>query len=231
MRLSAIEAAGKFVEEQFPHCVAALLAGSAARGEETETSDLDIVIFTTDTPYRESLIRYGWRIEAFVHTETSYLEWFESERRVGRATLANMIAGGIVIKDTGFIEAIKNKAEQWIAEGPPLLTEDFIRASRYFIYDLLDDFRDAKTDPEAIITVNTLSLQLGEFILRLNGQWIGRGKGLARQLFKFDVDLANQFFDALDAFYRHRATQPLIEFVDRIYAPLGGQLFDGFKQA
>ena len=45
-----------------------------------------------------------------------------------------------------------------------------------------------------------------------------------------DAELANDFFYPLDAFYRQREKQPLIEFVDRIYAPLGGQLFDGFSQ-
>lgn len=45
MRLQATVAAKKIVDEKSPDCFTALLAGSAAKGEETPTSDLDIVIF------------------------------------------------------------------------------------------------------------------------------------------------------------------------------------------
>jgi len=41
----AVEAALQFITKHFPHCDGALLAGSVIRGEATETSDLDIVVF------------------------------------------------------------------------------------------------------------------------------------------------------------------------------------------
>ena len=44
-RPQPIEAASKFIEDHFPKCNAALLAGSVIRGEATETSDLDIIVF------------------------------------------------------------------------------------------------------------------------------------------------------------------------------------------
>src|SRR5699024_12671175 len=59
-----------------------------------------------------------------------------------------------------------DNARTFIESGPKPLTEDFIRASRYFIYDLLDDFQDANNHPEAIMTLNTISTQLADFILR-----------------------------------------------------------------
>lgn len=232
MRLPAIQAAHKFVGEKFPNCGTALLSGSASRGDETETSDLDIVIFDNAIPnrYRESFVVYGWRIECFVHNKTSYLEQFEFDRRNGRATLATMVSTGVILRDNGKAETFREVADAWISAGPPPLEEGFINASRYFIYDLLDDFKDSCSDEEAIITVNTLSIQLADFILRLHGQWSGRGKSLTRQLYQFDRNVAGRFFTSLAAFYQHGEKQPLIDFVDTIYAPLGGQLFDGFKQ-
>ena len=78
MRLSPKDAALKFVNRNFPKCQAAVLAGSVVRGEETETSDLDVVIFDKNfsSSYRESFIEYGWAIEAFVHNLTSYQVFF-----------------------------------------------------------------------------------------------------------------------------------------------------------
>lgn len=80
-KLTPIEAAHQFVNEHFPNCKGALLAGSVVRGEATEKSDLDIVIFDKNlrTSYRESLIEYGWHIEVFVHTLTSYKQFFKMD--------------------------------------------------------------------------------------------------------------------------------------------------------
>jgi len=232
MRISAVDAARKFVQDKFPNCFTALLAGSASRGEETDTSDLDIVIFDNTVPnrYRESSIHYGWRIECFIHNETSYMDQFAFDSKNGRATLATMISTGIILKYSRETKTLKETADQWVSAGPPSLDEGSIDASRYFIYDLLDDFKDSKSDEEAIITVNTLSIQLAEFILRLNGQWSARGKSLARHLYKFDKNLADRYFESLKAFYQRGEKQTLSDFVDTIYAPLGGQLFDGYKQ-
>lgn len=72
-KLKPIEAAERFIKKRFPYCQGAVLAGSVVRGEETATSDLDIVVFEKNltSSYRESLIEFGWPIEIFVHNLTS----------------------------------------------------------------------------------------------------------------------------------------------------------------
>ncbi|RPF50709.1 nucleotidyltransferase domain-containing protein [Aquisalibacillus elongatus] len=231
MRLLPENASMKFVNEKFPTCDIALLAGSASRGEDTETSDLDIVIIEdSQRSYRESFILYGWKIEAFIHNYNSYLKQFEIDRSKARPILANMILYSKVLKDNGKLSDIRLMAKEFIENGPPPLSDEFIKASRYFIYDLLDDFVDSKNDEEALLTLNNISLQLSDFILRLNGQWSGRGKGLARALKEFDEKLYYQFFDVLNSYYKFGKKQPFIDFVYDIYKPLGGALFDGYKQ-
>jgi predicted nucleotidyltransferase len=44
LRLSGIETTRQFAKEKFPESDIVFFAGSASRGEETVTSDLDIVI-------------------------------------------------------------------------------------------------------------------------------------------------------------------------------------------
>jgi predicted nucleotidyltransferase len=44
--MDALEAVKIFLDQRFPECSAAFLAGSVIRGEGTSTSDLDIVIIT-----------------------------------------------------------------------------------------------------------------------------------------------------------------------------------------
>ncbi len=102
-KLNPIDAAKKFVVAYFPESPGALLAGSVVRGEATNTSDLDIVVFDTNKPssYRESLIKYQWAIEVFVHNLTSYKHFFESdiERAQPSWTMdRNLEMGGSCIK-------------------------------------------------------------------------------------------------------------------------------------
>ncbi|WP_052345888.1 nucleotidyltransferase domain-containing protein [Paucisalibacillus sp. EB02] len=232
MRLPSMEAALRFIIEEHPECEIAFLAGSASKGEETATSDLDIVVFdhSIESSYRESFILYGWKVETFIHNEDTYLKQFDSERSSGRPILANMLSEGKIIKDNGKADEIKNRARMFIQTGPNPLTEEFIRASRYFIFDLLDDFIDAKSHEEAVITLNTMTTQLAEFILRVNGRWSGRGKGLVRALKNFDEEIYISFFDSLDRYYKHQDKDQIVHFVNEFYEPLGGPLFHGFKQ-
>jgi predicted nucleotidyltransferase len=231
VRLPAIEAASRFVQDFFPKCNVAFLAGSASRGEEKESSDLDIVVIdeTQKHPYRKSLIELGWRIEAFIHNRESYKEFFESDRKRGRPTMPHMVFSGIILKDDGTAQALKQEAQKLLDEGPEKLSLEDIRMSRYFLTDLLDDFIDADNMDEALITFNTLSIQIAEFILRVNGNWIGRGKGLVRALKQYDEQLYKRFMVSLDAFYKAGDKQPFIQFFDDILEPYGGRLFEGFS--
>ncbi|MDG5789240.1 nucleotidyltransferase domain-containing protein [Evansella sp. AB-P1] len=233
MRISGQEAARKFVSEHHEKADIVLLAGSAAKGQETETSDLDMVIIndSEEPAYRESYLLYDWKIETFVHSPNSVLNQYETDKQTGRPILANMIAEGIVLKDKrGKAPTMKNNAKAFLDKGPAPLTESFIQASRYFMFDLLEDFQDAKNRQEALISLNTITIQFIDFMLRVNDQWSGRGKGLSRALKKFDEKLYHQFFTAIDDFYKNGNKQPVIQFVHDFYEPLGGQLFHGFRQ-
>lgn len=231
MRMTGIEAARMFIERYFPDCELAFLAGSVARGEETQSSDLDVVIFHSKVmDYRESFEQFGWRIECFVSHSTLYEKRFSSDKASGRPIFASMLVEGLILKDVkeqGLV--IQEAAREFIKQGPDRLTEEYIKASRYFLYDLLDDFLDASDDGEALLTLNTLSIQLADFILRLNGSWSGRGKTLMRALKKLDQQKSKEFLSALQSYYLDQNKQPIADFVHHVYEPLGGQLFAGFS--
>lgn len=102
-RLNPFEAAQQFVYKHFSNCHGALLAGSVVRGEATETSDLDIIIFDKNlsSSYRESLIDFGWAIELFVHSLNSYKGFFKSDYERARPTMPRMVSEGIILMDHG----------------------------------------------------------------------------------------------------------------------------------
>lgn len=230
-RLSPFVTAEMFVKEHFPDCDAALLAGSVTRGEATETSDLDIVIFDQMIPaaYRESLIAYGWPIEVFVHSLNSYKLFFESDVKRARPSLPRMVAEGMVIRDNDFLQGVIEEAKRIIEIGPAEWTHKEIDFKRYFITDTLDDFIGSDKRAEEIFIAGTLAEQLQEFVLRTNKRWVGKSKWVVRELNRFDPVFAQQFVEAFSQYYSTGNKNKVTELAELILEPFGGRLFNGFS--
>lgn len=230
-KTAPLEAARKFTAKYFPDCEAALLAGSAVRGEATTTSDLDIVVFDSNAPasYRESLIAFDWPVEVFVHNLTSYQAFFRSDAERARPSLPRMVAEGIVLQDSGVVEAIKREAQDLLAGGPAEWPASTIRTKRYFLTDTLDDFIGCADRAEGIFIAGTLAELLAEFELRTQGHWIGASKWILRSLKQYDRDFAGRFVAAFEDFYRNGNKQSIIELADDVMEPHGGRLFEGFS--
>ncbi|SET71566.1 Nucleotidyltransferase domain-containing protein [Oceanobacillus limi] len=230
-RLEPVKAAQKFIDNYFPYCDGALLAGSVVRGEATKTSDLDIVVFdkTYISSYRESVFVYGWPIEVFAHNLNSYRDYFVSDFKRARPSLPRMVSEGIILKDNGGIDSVKSEAKELLSKGPEKWSTEVINTKRYFITDTLDDFVGCNNRAEGIFIANTLAELVSEFVLRTNNKWIGASKWIVRSLREHDTKFAEQFVEAFDIFYRSGAKGKVINLVDEILKPYGGPLFDGFS--
>ncbi|CEG26158.1 nucleotidyltransferase domain-containing protein [Bacillus sp. B-jedd] len=230
-RREPLEAAQAFITKRYPDCEAAILAGSVVRGEATETSDLDIVIFDEAIPfsYRESLVDEGWPIELFVHNLTSYRHFFEMDKEDAKPTMPRMVAEGIVLKGEAVLDPIRKEARQLMEAGPDEWPEDTIITKRYFITDLLDDFIGCNDRGEELFIANALADLAVEFVLRTNRKWQGTSKWVVRSLKHYDEPFAERLINALDAFYRTGAKDLLIDIVDEILKPYGGRMFEGFS--
>ncbi|GGA48463.1 nucleotidyltransferase domain-containing protein [Psychrobacillus lasiicapitis] len=231
-RLEPVEAAKQFISLYFPDCQGAILAGSVVQGKATETSDLDIVVFSKNiySSYRESLIVGSWPIEVFVHNLISYKSYFESDRQRARPSLPRMIAEGVILKnEEGILGAIQEEAKQLLASGPELWSDETINIKRYFITDALDDFIGSHNRAEELFVANTLAELTSEFILRTNLRWIGASKWIVRSLKEYDEAFTEQFVEAFDLYYKTGLKNEVIEIVDKVLHPYGGRLFEGFS--
>ena len=232
--MNAIDAGHVFVEQRYPECIAAIVGGSVVRGDGTPTSDLDIVIVTDrqDAPYRESLRAFGWPIEVFVHSRTSYRRYFQSDSESRRPALALMCHEGIIVRDReGLARRIQDEAGALLERGPEPLTEEESDLWRYRITDLLDDFLGCDRLDEGMFIANDLAIGASDLILASHRQWIGRGKWVRRALQRFDPELAERLTQALQTYYRAEAKDDLIRFADDALAPVGGRLFEGYYSA
>ena len=224
------EAAQKFVEKYFSNCNGALLAGSVIREEATDTSDLDIVIFDVTVPsaYRETFREFDWPIEAFIHNENSYKDFFDSDRERARPSLPRMVSEGIILRDDGIMEAIRKEAITLLKEGPEKWSEETIRLKRYFLTDALDDFIGCSNRAEGIFIASTLAELTSEFVLRTNRKWIGTSKWIVRSLRAYDEEFTIQFVEAFDTYYKTGEKEKIIYLVELIMEPFGGRLLEGF---
>jgi len=231
MKLSAIQAANQFIVSCFPSCQAALLAGSVVRGEATDTSDLDIVVFDDNiiSAYRESLFQYGWAIEVFVHNLKSYRDFFESDCKRARPSLPRMVHEGVLLKDSDIISAIKYEAKQFLEKGPDPWSLDTIAMKRYMLSDALEDFIGSSREDEDLFIANTLADAIHEFFLRTHGQWIGDSKWIVRALKQYDEVFAKEFINSFTTFYQTGNKNEIVKIADKVLEPFGGRLFHGFS--
>ncbi|MGG3471380.1 nucleotidyltransferase domain-containing protein [Neobacillus pocheonensis] len=230
-KLKPIEASKQFIYKYFPDCDGAVLAGSVVRGEATDTSDLDIVVFdkSLKSAYRESLIDFGWAIEVFVHNLTSYKHFFNLDYQNAKPSMQRMILEGIIIKDEGIIDSIKEEAKEIMEYGPERWTEEIITTKRYYITDALDDFIGCKNRAEEIFIANSLAELIQEFVLRTNSCWVGSSKWIIRALKQYDVRFTEEFVEAFDTFYKTGEKSKVVLLSEKVLEPFGGRLFEGFS--
>ncbi|WP_366248273.1 nucleotidyltransferase domain-containing protein [Terribacillus aidingensis] len=224
------DTAKRFIEIHHPDCTGAMLAGSCARGEATATSDLDIIILYAgeNRAYRESLHFDGWPIEVFVYTGEAYKNFFASDAERGIPSMPRMVSEAIVLKEAPVVTKMKSEASIIFAAGPSPWDKQKIDHNRYMITNLIDDFLDKEVGGEAYFLVNAIVNDLAIFTLRTSRHWIGSGKWMFRELKSMDSDLAIQFEQSLEAFYKQHDKQAIVQLADDCLEPYGGRLFEGY---
>lgn len=228
-----LETAQKAINKYYPGYKCAFVAGSMLRGQETATSDIDIVVIYDgefEDVHRNSVIEDGWPVEFFVHNKKANDYFMEQDRKRGMYIMMDMVANGLPLPELN--ETAKErqlKASEMIRSGPPALSEEEIENRRYFITDSLDDLDEGRPALERFGTLSNLYHQIGDLYLRGKGLWTGQGKSLGRLLRRADVDFSRNFEMAFEKAYQGDllAVRNIGEDVLNSY---GGRLFAGYKR-
>lgn len=229
--LHVLQLARLLIESRYPDCDAALLAGSFVRGQATATSDLDLVVFyeSVAASYRESFTFDRYPVEAFIHSSSTILAFFQQDRKRGRPSMQRMVAEGLIVRNHPLLMPLKTQAETELLAGPPVLSLTEMDRTRYFLTDLLDDFIGVTDRTEGLGIAARLLEQATDFRLRASGHWTGQGKWLIRSLAIVDPVEAKRLADAFEAFFRFDEKQPVIDLVEQWLIEHGGRYFDGFS--
>jgi len=226
-----VATAVRVVTQWLPGALVALLAGSAARGDSTLTSDLDIVVVLDGppAPYRETVVAGGRTVELFVHTADSLEYWYGVDAADRRNTLADMVAHGVVLIDGEIREQLQRRAADLLSAGPMELGHDELDRRRYALTDMLDDLTGATDSAERDVVAGQVLVAAAELALLSRRQWIGRGKWLLRRLQQMDRDLAERLVEAHRTVICRGDPLPLVEVTNRLLATVGGRLTAGYR--
>lgn len=228
-----ISVAQKVFDKNFSDAACGFIAGSILRDQATETSDIDLIVLYADEThetYRDSMISDGWPVEIFVHNIKSQQYFFDKDIINGHASTLSMILDGTLIGSQQIVGMKqKNLAKQLLEQGPKKWTSEKIDWQRYSITDLWDDVR-ATHDPDAVTAVLAeLYPKIGEFYLRSQNKWSGKGKALVRLLKQNDPTFAEDFINAFDMAFNAKELHLLEKLIDQLLASHGGKLFAGYK--
>lgn len=231
MRDSIKRIAQQFIVSHFPKSDIVWIGGSAVSGNLTSESDIDIIIIDeTETPRLECYHFLGWKIEAFIFTALSLDFEFQTAKYRGMPTIIKMCAEGLLIEDKqGDGKEYQREARILYEQGPQLWDEGKINEARYQITDLLSDFRSSEDFEESLFILNKLIDTLTELILRADGNWVGVGKWMARNLKLHDKDMYNKLVKYTKTYMNTNDKTELISFIQSTLDNYGGELFVGYK--
>ena len=219
---------------KYPTANVILLAGSLLRGEGTPYSDLDLIDIFDQLPnaWRESFDFQGYPVEAFVHDpETLNYFLFESVRTSTSPAMARMVVEGVEVPGPSEISrSLKRIAADLIASGPPKLSDEDERKSRYTITNLIDDIRQPRSREELVASGAELYGALANYYFRTNGLWPAINKSIPRAFSKADPDLYSRFREGFDRLFTDGRCDKVITLAEEILKRHGGFLFDGYKQ-
>jgi hypothetical protein len=169
-----------------------IAAGSVVRGEGQPTSDLDIYVIQR-TSERQMIQKWfaGVPAQLFVNPPAMIERYFQSEREEGNCSTAHMLTTGFVVVDRDpVIGQLRQKARE-ILSSPPLISDDYLTAQRYYIADQYENALDMKeADPAAAAMLLTQSVfRMLHFYFLRQRLYIPRDKDLLRRVSEHSAEL------------------------------------------
>lgn len=192
----------EILEARFPDALGGLVAGSSARGEDTASSDVDLIVLLSGrpAPMRRTEHVRGRLVEFFVHTEASFVEFVDRERQLRRSPLLHMCAHGLIVSDHDQrLARLQVLARDRWSAGPAPLSVGELDDRRYRLTALLDDLADEADPIDRTALAAAVFTDVADLALVSRGRWSGTGRWLGRRLRETDAELSHNLASGLRA--------------------------------
>lgn len=224
----------RLVNDRFPDALAAVLAGSAASGRATASSDLDIAVLVAEDgkTHRETVRIEGRVVEFFVHTAHGLAEIFTADAASRRGVMQSMYACGVVLADAhGHAERIQARAVADLLAGPPPLTRETIETRRYGLTDLLTDLDDSHDRIERLAIAFAILSSAADLLCDYHLAWVGTGKWMPRRFLEADEERGTALLEGHRPLCECDDQTLFADTVARILDLVGGPLSEGYRRA
>ncbi|TQM04235.1 nucleotidyltransferase domain-containing protein [Pseudonocardia kunmingensis] len=225
----------EILDARFPDALGGLVAGSTARGEDTASSDVDLIVLLSGRPApmrRTERVR-GRLVEFFVHTEASFVEFVDRERQSRRSPLLHMCAHGLIVCDHDQrLARLQGLARDRWSAGPAPLSVGELDDRRYRLTALLADLDDLADEVDPIdrtALAAAVFTEVADLALVSRGRWSGAGRWLGRRLRDTDADLGRNLASGVRAAVLGDATM-LVTCGRAELDRLGGPLDAGYER-
>ncbi|MFJ4681554.1 nucleotidyltransferase domain-containing protein [Kitasatospora sp. NPDC088783] len=232
--MNLIDQARRLADSRFPDALAVILAGSAASGRATASSDLDIAVLVADggETCRETVRFEGRVVELFVHTQAGLADLFAADAASRRAVIQNMYAAGLVLVDPhGNGARARARAGADLVAGPPALGVEAVETRRYGLTDLLADLADTRDRVERLAVAGAVLGAAADLLCDHRRAWIGAGKWFPRRLLEADDELGAALLEGHRCLCESGDQALLVGSAERVLDLVGGPLSDGYRRA
>jgi hypothetical protein len=231
-RPEPVACARQLVASLFPDARQAWLAGSVALGQDTATSDLDVVVLLDEVEvHRESRRHDGWPVELFVHTSASVRHFVAQDLLRRQPTMARMVATGVPLLPGHAGADLRAECAAALAAGPGPLTAVELDHDRYLLTDLLDDLAGGGSPGVVDAVAIAVWRATAELLLDSTGRWRGTSKWLVREVEAYDAAAGTSYAARLhDGLHAALAGSPelLTALADEVLDRAGGRLWAGY---
>ncbi len=228
-----IDQARRLAADLLPDALAVLLAGSAAAGRATATSDLDLAVLVVEggSTHRRTIRHEGRPVELFVHTEAGLAELRAADASSRRAVIQSMYATGLLLVDPhGHGARAREHALADLRQGPPALDAEVVDTVRYGLTDLLDDLADAEDPYERLAVAGHVLASAADLLCDHRRAWLGGGKWLPRRLLEADGELGAALLEGHRLLCASGEGEPLALAARRVLDLVGGPLSEGYRR-
>jgi Nucleotidyltransferase domain len=226
--MTPTELVHSLVQTRYAGCNCIYFCGSAARGEETEFSDVDVIVLFNSITHaqRETFREGGWLVDAQIHDPETLNYLMTSDARLGSSIVAKMIVDAVLVpRATRESDQVSHIASQIVSAGPP--SQDF-SGVRYMVGNIIADLKQSRDSHETLAIGVELYKILATFYFRSRQEWAVSKKMIPRALRVLDPGIEEKLHKAFLELFSGGCNGLVIEIAEDFLKPVGGPLYENF---
>jgi len=223
----ALEITRNFALENYANAAAAIVCGSAARGNWKTSSDIDLIVVLEDAnvPFTEAVDLNGLEIHLIMIPAFRATKILLDERHARKGVYVSIFANGKVLWQKGNTgQQLIDMAKLVQQEGPRPFTQEELRVMRFQSSELLANLETDRPFAEKTHIFYQVLDMLLQIHLCLRKGWLNPGKERARELKRVDAAGLATSQEVTQTFFAQQDPAPFVKWGRSVLDQVGGTM-------